>query len=149
MARNRGRRAGRGAGNRAQGASAVQSPNGQPDAPSSSSIPLDAYVPDQLLDAEAVAALWRMNTSTLYKWRCAGAGPAYVELSPGGVVRRKDGSHRGGRGPLVRYRVTDLRRFLTENRVETDWTLPRAGRPMSIGRIKKELDARNRGRSSA
>lgn len=60
----------------------------------------DDITSDPLLRSEAVAEYLDVALATLEKWRNAGRGPAHVRI-----------------GRLVRYRQSDLDRWLREQRV--------------------------------
>lgn len=87
---------------------------------SSARVPLSAYPPDKLITTEHLAALWEINPVTLWRWRRAGIGPAFVDLSKGGGRPGRV----GGRGPEVRYQVSVLREFLARHQIATDGKLP-------------------------
>jgi len=58
---------------------------------------------EKLLTEEELAKLWRVTPSLLQKMRHEGRGPRFVRI-----------------GRLVRYRLSDLTRYLEENSVCTD-----------------------------
>jgi hypothetical protein len=56
---------------------------------------------DQLLTPEEAAGVLRKPVATLRQWRYLGRGPAYIRIEH-----------------AVRYRASDLDRFIAGNRVE-------------------------------
>lgn len=60
---------------------------------------------DILLTAKEASPVVRVAPKTLANWRSLGIGPAYTKLS-------------GGSGGRVRYRLSDLRKFLAERQIE-------------------------------